>query len=176
MAAIWTWLSRHRLAVKLGSLALAVILLGSGLFLGMSQAAGSPAPLSSPPGATHPLAKPTKHYLVGTVVDRLGAGTVIVRSKAGRFFVVHYDAKTRVRRNGADVKPALVRRGTRVVILGDPVESGFAAEVVTITGTVPAVKTPAPTAPVATSTQHAIRRSADPTPTPHRSLTPGATY
>lgn len=172
---IWAWLGRHGRAVKFGSVAAAVVLLGSGLFFGMSEAAGSPAPITSPPGAAHQLATPTKHFLLGTVIERLAQGTVIVRSRAGRFFVVTYDAKTEVRRSGQSVKQTAVRRGTRVTIIGNPTETGFHADIVTITGSVAAAKpAPAPTTPSPSPTQKSTRPST--TPVRRRTPTPAATY
>jgi hypothetical protein len=138
MAGVLVWLARHGRAMTLGSVALALVLLVGGVTLGMATSGSAPAQAAG----QAKLAQATRHYLVGTVVERLGANTVIVRNKAGRYFIVTHDATTRVRRNGSSAAATAVRRGTRVTILGNPSSDGFHAAVVTITGTTPAAKLP----------------------------------
>ena len=138
MAGVLAWLGRHGRAMTLGSVSLAALLLVGGLLLGMAT---SGSPQAQAQGQSK-ITQPTRHYLVGTVVERLGTNTFIVRNKAGRFFVISYDAATHVRRNGGGVPATTVRRGTRVIVLGDPSATGFHADVLTITGTTPAEKLP----------------------------------
>lgn len=134
---------RHSRAMKLGSIALAFVLLGGGLALGMSSASGSPAPpaLTAPEPVSR-VTQPSRHYLVGTVFQTVAPGRVIVRGSGGRFFVVEYDRSTVVRRDRQRAGLQALRRGTRVIILGSPRDGRFHADIVTITGTVPARQVP----------------------------------
>src|SRR6185437_206180 len=137
---LWTWVSRHGTAVKLGSVVAAVLLFAGGLVLGMSQASGSSAPVAEV-GTTPPasLAKQTAHYLVGTIAlvqpARRGA---IVRLRNGQLVQVAFDAGTVVRGDRARQAQTALRRGTRVIILGEPENGRLHAQVVTITGQAPA--------------------------------------
>jgi len=152
---VWSWAGGHARAVKLGSLAAAVALLAGGLLLGMTVAAGSPAPTRlSPAPAAAELAKPSGHYIVGTVVEVFPAARrAIVRGRGGRFFVVEFDASTVVRRDRQRQPLNSVRRGTRVIILGEPRDGRLHADIVTITGTAPPRQVPAASpAPAATPT------------------------
>ena len=163
MSGLGAWLARHGRAVKLGSVLLAIVFVVGGLALGMAT---SSSPQAQAAGGQARLATPTRHFIVGVVVERLGTNTLIVRNKAGRFFVVTADTSTQVRRNRQAVPAGQVRRGTRVIILGDPSSSGFHADVVTIIGTTAPEKLPS------TVPQNGGRRpapSATATPTP-RSL------
>jgi len=153
----WTWVGRHARAVKLGSMAAAVALLCGGLALGMTQAAGGPA--ARPEGAPQAAAVvvPSRHYLVGTISLVTAPGRAIVRSSGGRLFVVEYDRETVVRRDRQRTPLTALRRGTRVIVLGQPRDGHLRAELVTITGMAPArplpVRTPSATATRAATPQ-----------------------
>jgi hypothetical protein len=148
------WVERHGRAMKLGSILGAFVLLAGGLALGMSSASGSSAPrllnVTAPPAGK--VTQPSRHYLVGTVFQSFRNGQLIVRGNGGRFFVVDYDASTAVRRDRRAVAVTNLRRGSRVTILGEPRDGRYHADIITITGMVPArpsVPPPAvtPTAP-----------------------------
>ncbi|GEM_PF-1862048 len=161
---LWSWAGKHAAAVKLGSLAAALALLVGGLLLGMNQASGNPAPAGEV-GSTPPanLAKQTSHYIVGTIAIVLPARReAIVRQRNGRLVQVSFDAATVVRRDRAREAQTALRRGTRVIILGEPVDGQLHAKVVTITGQAP-VRTVTPTRPPA---------PAPATPEPKPSLSP----
>jgi hypothetical protein len=162
MSGLGAWLARHGRAVKLGSVVLSVFLVVGGLALGMAT---SSSPQAQAAGGQARLATPTRHFIVGVVVERLGANTVIVRNRAGRFFVVTADASTQVRRDRQTVPAGQVRRGTRVIILGDPSSGGFHAQVVTITGTTAPEKLPS-AVPQNSPRRPAPRATATPSPRP----------
>src|SRR5579884_255999 len=118
---VWAWISRHRRALKLGSVAAAIVLFVGGLALGMSSAAGSPAPVAAP--LDHQPSVPQKvsrHYVVGVVVGLFAPGRALVRARNGRLVVVEHDKQTIVRKSGQSQNVTAVRRGTRVIILGEP--------------------------------------------------------
>lgn len=143
MAGIWAWVGRHGRAIKLGSVAVALVLLAGGLLLGMSSASGtsSPAGLGTAPAAVQEV---TSHYLVGTVVEvALTPGNFILRGRGGRYYVISYDKDTLVRRDRRPAQPGAVRRGARVIILGEPKQGRLHADVVTVTGYAPARQVPA---------------------------------
>ncbi|HLZ70127.1 MAG TPA: hypothetical protein VKV26_09510 [Dehalococcoidia bacterium] len=133
------WPGRHGMAVKLGSLIAALAVLVGGMLLGMTHASGSPAPageLGSTPPAS--VAKQTSHYLVGTIALVMPARReAIVRQRDGRLVQVAFDATTIVRRDRARQPQTVLRRGTRVIILGRPEQGRLRAMVVTITGQAP---------------------------------------
>lgn len=163
----WSWAGGHRGLVKLGSLAATLALLAGGLALGMNEAAGSPAPLSeSPPVAA--AAHPGRHYIVGTVAQVFPvARRALVRERNGRIVAVTFDAATVVRRDRQRQPPGALRRGVRVIVLGEPRDGHLYAVVVTITGVAPARPLPpSPSAPSATPAP----RSGTPAPmlTPRR--------
>jgi hypothetical protein len=168
MAGIWTWVGRHGRAIKLGSVAAALVLLVGGLLLGMSSAAGtqSPATLGSAPSAVQEV---NSHYLVGTVVEAFTPGRFILRGRGGRYYVISYDQDTLVRRNRRPAASGAVRRGARVIILGEPKDGRLHADIVTVTGYAPARQVPANqklnSAPTATSTPA-------PSPSPKPRATP----
>jgi hypothetical protein len=139
MSNAWGWLARHGREAALGSALLAVVLIAGGLALGMASSGGANVQAAGPTA----LVRPTRHYLVGTVVARIAQGRAIVRGKSGRFFVVVFDKETQVRRNRQDVPLSTVRRGTRVIILGNPMPQGFHADSVTVVGQTPEEKLPA---------------------------------
>lgn len=145
--------------MKLGSILGAFVLLAGGLVLGMSSASGNSAPhlLSGTAPAADKVTQPSRHYLVGTIFEAFRTGQVIVRGNGGRFFVVEYDASTTVRRDRHAVAATGLRRGTRVIILGEPRDGRYHADIVTITGMVSARPLPqSPSAsPVATPQQPA---------------------
>jgi hypothetical protein len=154
--AFWVWASRHGAAVKLGSILAAVLLLAGGLALGMSQASGNPAPAEEI-GTTPPVsvAKQTDHYIVGTIALVLPARReVIVRRRNGQFVQVSLDAGTIVRRDRTQQAQTALRRGTRVIVLGEPVDGRLHARIITITGQAPVRPvTPArPAVPSSTAT------------------------
>ena len=138
MSNAWGWLARHERAAALGSALLAVVLIAGGLALGMATSGGANVQAAS----STAIVQPTRHYLVGTVVARIAPGRAIVRGKSGRFFVVVFDSGTQVRRNRQDVPPSTVRRGTRVIILGNPTPQGFHADSVIVVGQTPEEKLP----------------------------------
>lgn len=160
--ALWSWAGKHGTAVKLGSVLVAVLLLAGGVVLGMSQASGTPAPVedvgNTPPAS---LAKQTDHYIVGTIALVLPARReAIVRRRNGQLVQVSFDASTVVRRDRTRQAQTALRRGTRVIILGEPVDGRLHAQVVTITGQAP-VRAVTPTRPAASATA-----TAKPTPAP----------
>ncbi|HZQ38425.1 MAG TPA: hypothetical protein VFD32_21030 [Dehalococcoidia bacterium] len=145
----WAWAGRHGTAVKFGSILAAVLLLAGGLVLGMSQASGNPAPVeelgTTPPAS---LAKQTDHYIVGTIALVLPARReAIVRRRNGQLVQVSFDTSTVVRRDRASQAQTALRRGTRVIVLGEPMNGRLHAQVVTITGQAP-VRPAAPARPV----------------------------
>lgn len=148
--ALWAWAGKHGTAVTLGSVLVAVFLLAGGVVLGMSQASGNPAPVPlAEVGATPPasLVKQTDHYIVGTIALVLPTRReAIVRRRNGQLVQVSFDATTIVRRDRARQAQTVLRRGTRVIILGEPQDGRLHAQVVTITGQAP-VRPVTPTSP-----------------------------
>jgi hypothetical protein len=150
---------------------IALVLFVGGLTLGMQQASGNPAPIveigTTPPTS---LAKQTNHYIVGTIALALPARReAIVRQRNGQLVQVSFDASTVVRRDGARQAQTALRRGTRVIILGQPEDGRLHAKVVTITGQAP-VRAVAPArgpVPAQSATSAAHKRSV-PSPTPSR--------
>ncbi len=160
---LWAWAGRHGRAVKLGSILAAVLLLAGGLVLGMSQASGNPAPaeeLGTTPPAS--VAKQTDHYIVGTIALVLPARReAIVRRRNGQLVQVSFDAGTIVRRDRTRQAQTALRRGTRVIILGEPMDGRLHAQVVTITGQAP-VRPITPARPAVPS----VTATPKPTPVP----------
>lgn len=163
---MWAWIGRHRRALKLGSVAVAFVLCVGGVALGMTSASGNPGPVAT--GAVGPAAfeKPSSHYVVGVVAFVPAPGQAIVRARNGRFVVVQFDRQTVVRRNGKALGAGALRRGTRVIILGEPRNDQLHAGVVTITGMVPVRQLPnlAPRATPRPATTPAPRPTRTPAP------------
>ena len=163
--ALWSWAGSHGTVVKLGSVLIAVLLLAGGVLLGMSQASGNPAPVdelgTTPPAS---LAKQTDHYIVGTVALVLPARReAIVRRRNGQLVQISFDSTTVVRRDRARQAQTALRRGTRVIVLGEPMNGRLHAQVVTITGQAP-VRSITPAHPTGPSAAPAARPKATPAP------------
>lgn len=154
MAGIWMWVGRHGLALKLGSGAAALVLLAGGLLLGMNSASGNAARQAvGGAGAPPQVVQATAHYLVGTVVESAPTpGRFIMRGRGGRYYVINYDGDTLIRFNRRGAGPSALRRGARVIVLGQPKQGRLHAQVVTVTGYTPARQVPASPTPSGRST------------------------
>ena len=158
---------RHGRAMTLGSVVAAFVIIGGGLALGMSTAAGSPAPLDLPAaGLVNAVTLPSRHYLVGTVAEVVAPQVAVVRGTGGRFFVVEYDASTVVKRDRQRAPIQALRRGTRVIILGSPRDGRFHADIVTVTGTARVRQLPVPSP--ATTPRPFVTPTRTPAPAPTR--------
>lgn len=148
MSRLWAWITRHPSLVKAASGGLAIVLLAAGLAAGIHQASrtrsSAEAGLERQPLVAHVPA--SRHSVVG-VVRVVRPGGFVVRSQRGVFYLVRWDADSRFRAGGRAIRPAALRAGDHVLIVGSPAADGtLHATVVTITAR-PGGAAPAATPP-----------------------------
>jgi hypothetical protein len=86
-----------------------------------------------------------RHSVVG-VIRAVGPNQILVRSQRGVFFAIKWGPDSHFRSAGQEIKPAALRPGQAVVVIGKPDADGsLAASYVTV------VPRPAPSPPAQTS-------------------------
>ena len=127
---LWSWVGAHRLLVGWAVALLCATAFGGGIALG----AGREQPAGFEERARPALARPTRGLVTAVVVGKRGS-TLITRTRQGDLLSVRTAESTTYRRKRTDVDASIVRRGTRVQVLGRPAEPGvLRARVILVRG------------------------------------------
>ena len=135
MSGLWSWIGRHQIATRWLSGGAATLLLVAGIGLGINRASTPPSTLAEGAFQAQPVAArvpATRHSVVG-VIRAVGPNELLVRSQRGMFFAVKWGPGSHFRGDGQEIKPAALRPGDAVVIIGQPAQDGsLAASYVTV--------------------------------------------
>ena len=149
MSRLGAWLLRHSRLTTWLSGGAAVVLISGGIALGVSRTPSPPPELNEGPLDAQPVSARVdagRHSVVG-MVRAVGPAELLVRSQRGVYFTVRWAQGTQFRRSGAATKPAAIRPGDRIVVIGRPAGDGsLVASFVTIVPE-PAPPSPSPAAP-----------------------------
>jgi hypothetical protein len=141
MSGLLLWVARHSSAAKWLSGGLAAVFLVGGVALGISRSASTQSSLLEGPLQAQPVAARVnagRHSVVGTV-RAVGPAEVLVRSQRGAYFTIRWAAGSQFREAGRVIRPAALRTGDRVVVIGKPAADGsLVASYVTVVSTAPA--------------------------------------
>jgi hypothetical protein len=135
MAGLWAWIGWHQTATKWLSGGSAILLLIVGVGLGITRESTPTPTLAEGSLQAQPIAArvpATRHSVVG-VIRAVGPNELLVRSQRGMFFAVKWGPGSHFRGGGQEIKPAALRPGDAVVIIGQPAQDGsLAASYVTV--------------------------------------------
>jgi hypothetical protein len=135
MNSLWTWIGRHQRLMALVSGGVAILILVAGVGVGLARGSPQQSTLVQGPLQAQPVAAKVpegRHSIVG-VIRAVGPNEVLVRSQRGVYFAVKWGPGSHFRSAGQEIKPAALRPGQAVVVIGKPAADGsLAASYITV--------------------------------------------
>jgi hypothetical protein len=117
---VWHWVGAHRLLAGWVVAALAVLTFGGGVALG--AASEQPAPVAVDAGDRP--ARKVSTVVEAVILGRQGA-TLVARTRDGELLYIRTHEATRYRLRNRAADATVVRRGSRVVVVGRPIGDGL---------------------------------------------------
>jgi hypothetical protein len=135
MSSIWSWIGRHPALMGFISGGVVLLFLIGGVGVGLGHGTRAQSSLAEGPLQAQPVAAKVpdgRHSIVG-VIRAVGPNEILVRSQRGVYFAVKWGPSAHFRSAGQEIKPAALRPGQAVVVIGKPAPDGsLAASYITV--------------------------------------------